>query len=216
MKYKTIALIPARSGSQRLKNKNILKIANKHLIGYSIETAIKSKIFDYILVSTDSKKYALIAKKYGAEVPFLRPKKISTSISPDYEWVNFTLKNLKKKKLYFKYFFILRPTNPFRTAVTIKRAWKLFKSNKSADSLRAIEECKQHPEKMWKFKNKFISPLFNKKYKKQPSYNMQSKVFEKIYVQNASLEISKTSNLEKYKTITGKNILGFLTKKNEG
>ena len=69
---------------------------------------------------------------------------------------------------------------------------------------------------MWKFKNKFISPLFNKKYKKQPSYNMQSKVFEKIYVQNASLEISKTSNLEKYKTITGKNILGFLTKKNEG
>ena len=171
MKYKTIALIPARSGSQRLKNKNILKIANKHLIGYSIESAIKSKIFDYILVSTDSKKYALIAKKYGAEVPFLRPKKISTSISPDYEWVNFTLKNLKKKKLYFKYFFILRPTNPFRTAVTIKRAWKLFKSNKSADSLRAIEECKQHPEKMWKFKNKFISPLFNKKYKKQPSYN---------------------------------------------
>ncbi len=216
MKDKIIALIPARSGSQRLKNKNILKIENKHLIGYSIESAINSKIFDYIFVSTDSKKYANIAKKYGANVPFLRPKKISKSTSPDYEWVNFSLKKLEKKKLFFKYFFILRPTNPFRTAKTIKRAWKLFKKHNSADSLRAVEKSKQHPEKMWKLRNKFIFPFVNKKYQKQPSYNMQSKIFETVYVQNASLEISKTSNLKKYKTITGKNILGFFTKNNEG
>ena len=74
-KKKIIALIPARSGSERIKNKNIIDFFGKPLIFYSINSAIKSSIFDKIVVSTDSSKYAKIAKKYGAEVPFLRPKK---------------------------------------------------------------------------------------------------------------------------------------------
>ena len=72
-KLKLIALIPARSGSQRIKNKNIYNLNNKPLIAYSIKSALKSKIFDRIIVSTDSLKYAKIAKRYGADV-LLRPK----------------------------------------------------------------------------------------------------------------------------------------------
>ena len=127
MSFKIIALIPSRSGSERIKNKNIIKLGNKHLIGYTIKEAIKSKLFNYILVSTDSKKYAKIAKSYGAKVPFLRPKKFARSISPDFEWVNHSINFLKKKKLNFDYFFILRPTNPFRTANTILKGWNFYK-----------------------------------------------------------------------------------------
>ena len=71
---KLIALIPARKGSERVKDKNIQLINGKPLIFYSIRSAQKSKLFDRIIVSTDSKKYAKIAKKIGAEVPFIRPK----------------------------------------------------------------------------------------------------------------------------------------------
>ena len=81
--YRLLALIPARSGSKRLKNKNILKLGGKPLIAHAIIAAKKSKIFDKIILSTDSKKYASIGKKFGAEVPFLRPPKFSTSFSPD-------------------------------------------------------------------------------------------------------------------------------------
>ena len=90
-RFKLIALIPARKGSERIKNKNIYNLNNKPLIAYTIRSAIKSKIFDRIIVSTDSLKYAKISKKYGAEVPFLRPKKFSKSNSPDYEWLKFTI-----------------------------------------------------------------------------------------------------------------------------
>ena len=70
-----ICLIPARSGSKRIKNKNIKMFHGKPIIAYAIDNAIKSKLFDKIIVSTDSSKIAKLSKKYGAEIPFLRPKK---------------------------------------------------------------------------------------------------------------------------------------------
>ena len=101
-KEKLVALIPARQGSERFKNKNIINFYGKPLIAYTIISAIKSGIFDKIVVSTDSKKYALISKKYGAEVPFLRPKNISNSYSPDFEWVNYTIEKMKKNNEVWK------------------------------------------------------------------------------------------------------------------
>lgn len=215
-KNKIIALIPAREGSNRIKNKNIKKLFGIHLIGHAINSAKKSRIFDRIIVSTDSKKYASISRKYGADVPFLRPKKFSKSNSPDYEWVKFTLDNLLKKGEFFTHFFILRPTNPFRSYKTIRRAWKKFESEKQADSLRAIELCKQHPGKMWKVSGKFMSPFFKKNKFNQPYHNLQFKSLPTLYIQNASLEISKTDVLFRHKTITGKKIIPFFTKKKEG
>jgi len=72
-----VAIIPARSGSKSIKNKNIIKYKNKPLIYHSIKVALKSKLITRVLVSTDSKKYLLLSKKFGAEAPFLRPKNIS-------------------------------------------------------------------------------------------------------------------------------------------
>jgi CMP-N,N'-diacetyllegionaminic acid synthase len=214
---KIIALIPARSGSERIKNKNIKILGTLPLIAHTIRSAIKSKIFDKIIVSTDSKKYASLSKKFGADIPFLRPKNISKSNSPDYQWVNFTIqKLLKDENIQYTHFFILRPTSPFRTSKTIIRAWNLFNKIENAESLRAVEICKQHPYKMWTKNKNFINPLFSKKEFQQPFYNMQFKSLPKIYIQNASLEISKISVLKNYKTITGKKIVPFFTKDYEG
>ncbi len=215
-KEKILALIPARKGSERIINKNIVKLSNHPLIAYTINVAKKSKIFDKIVVSTDSNIYSKISQNYGAEVPFLRPKNISTSTSPDYQWVNFTIKQLEKKGFFFSHFFILRPTSPFRKVSTIIDAWKKFKRNKTAESLRAVELCKQHPGKMWLKSHGFIKPFFPGKKNKQPFYNLQFKSLPKILVQNASLEISKIGVLKLYKSITGKKIIPYFTKDIEG
>ena len=101
-----IALIPARQGSERIKHKNIKNFFSHPLLSYAIQSAIKSKLFEKVVVSTDSLKYAKIAKYYGAEVLSLRPKKISSSKSPDYDWINYTINLYKKKKINFTHFFI--------------------------------------------------------------------------------------------------------------
>lgn len=212
---KIIALIPARSKSERLKNKNILKINKKPLLYYAINSAKKSCLFDKIVVSTDSEKYQKIAKQYGAEAPFLRPKNIAGAKSTDFQWVNHAINYFKKKNIYFNYFFILRPTSPFRTSQTIIKAWKLFKKKKP-DSLRAIESCKQHPYKMWIVDNQYIKPLFKKKINKEPAFNNQFKSLPQFFIQNGSIEISKVSILAKNKTISGKKIIPFFTNSLEG
>jgi CMP-N-acetylneuraminic acid synthetase len=217
MRNKLVALIPARSGSERVKNKNIKLLNNKPLLAYSILAAKKTNLFAKIIVSTDSSKYKNIALKYGAEVPYLRKKIYSGPRSPDFYWVKDLLNYFEKKKILFTHFFILRPTNPFRTHRTIIRAWKNFCKYK-CDSLRAVEKIRQRPEKMWTVNRNLLSP-YNKnlgKIKGQPFYNSQSKNFNSIYIQNASLEISKSFVLKKYKTITGKKIIPFFTKQYEG
>ena len=124
-----IALIPARTGSKSIKNKNIKKLRNKYLILYPIETAKKIKLISKIIVSTDSKKIAKIAKKGGAEVPFLRPKKISKNNSLDIEYIKHFINkmNITNKKTIIV---ILRPTTPIRDYKLIKKAIIEFKSNK--------------------------------------------------------------------------------------
>ena len=92
--YKSVALIPARSGSKRVKNKNILRINNHPLLAYAITNALKSKIFDRVICVTDSPRYSKIAKKYGAEVPRLRPEKYSGDKSSDIEWLMWIMKEI--------------------------------------------------------------------------------------------------------------------------
>ena len=214
MNKKIVALIPARSGSRRIKNKNIKNLKSHPLIAYTIRAAIKSKVFDEVLCITDSLKYKKIAQKYGAKVPFLRSKKISKEKSPDIEWVMWAINKINKKN-EFKIFSILRPTNPLRDETTIKRAFKKFFNNK-CDSLRAVDLCNQHPYKMWKIKGNYMKPIFNVR-SKVPYHSRQYGDLPEIYTQNASLEIAWTRLLKKKNpTIAGKRIIPFITKDYEG
>ena len=108
---KTLIIIPARSGSKRIKNKNILKINNKPIINWTIQTAKNSNIFERICVSTDSLKISNIVKKMGAKVPFLRPKKYATDKSTDEDVINHFLKYAKKEKIQLHSICYFYPTS---------------------------------------------------------------------------------------------------------
>lgn len=211
-----VAFIPARSGSKRVPDKNILPLAGQPLIAYTIAAALGSDIFDSVVVSTDSEAYADISRYYGAEVPFLRPPEFSGDLSPDIEWVEYTLRELEKQERTFDCFSILRPTSPFRMPETIQRAWRQFNGEDGVDSLRAVEKCKQHPGKMWVVRGNRMTPLLPLGPPEQPWHSSQYTSLPEVHVQNASLEIAWTRVVFQGRTIAGNVLMPFFTKGYEG
>lgn len=214
--YSSVALIPARSGSKRLPDKNIRLLAEHPLLAYTIAAACQSEIFQAVVVSTDSEKYAEIARHYGAEAPFLRPSQWAGDLSPDIEWVEYTLSELRDRGKQFDCFSILRPTNPFRQAEAIRRAWLEFLSEEGVDSLRAVEKCREHPGKMWIVRNKRMTPLLPFTSGGQPWHSNQYQELPEVYVQNASLEIAWTRVVFETHTISGNVVMPFFTQGYEG
>jgi CMP-N,N'-diacetyllegionaminic acid synthase len=216
-KTPTIAgLIPARSGSKRVPDKNIRLLAGHPVMAYTIAAALESKIFSDVIVSTDSEHYAEIARYYGAEVPFMRPPELAGDVSPDIEWVAYTLKKLKEAGRQYDCFSILRPTNPFRMPETIQRAWQAFLAEDGVDSLRAVEKCQQHPGKMWVVRGNRMMPLLPLSPPQQPWHSSQYQSLPEVYVQNASLEIAWTRVVLEERTIAGTILMPFLTEGYEG
>jgi N-acylneuraminate cytidylyltransferase len=216
-KLAAVALIPARSGSVRVPHKNIRPLAGHPLIAYTVAAAQASRVFDAVVVSTDSEIYASVARHYGAEVPFLRDTDIAGSTSPDIEWVLHALDALKAEGRGFDAFSILRPTSPFRKAETIQRAWAAFTGAKGADSLRAVEPVEQHPGKMWVVDGERITPLLPETLQHTPPWHSQQKAaLPKVYVQNASLEIAWTDMAVRTSSIAGDQVIPFFTEGDEG
>jgi CMP-N-acetylneuraminic acid synthetase len=211
-----VALIPARAGSKRVPDKNIRLLAGHHVMAYTIAAALESGIFTDVIVSTDSEHYAEISRYYGAEVPFLRPSELAGDVSPDIEWLEYTLKNLEDDGRTYDCFSILRPTSPFRLPETITRAWKAFLAEKGIDSLRAVERCQQHPGKMWVVRGKRMMPLLPLSPPEQPWHSSQYQSLPEVYVQNASLEIAWTRVVLEDQTIAGTVLMPFLTEGYEG
>ena len=144
MKNNVLAIIPARSGSKGLKDKNIKILNGKPMIAYTIEAAIKSNVFEDIMISTDSEKYSQIAKKYGATIPFLRDKRLATDESTTIEVVEDVLIKLKENGKEYEKFMILQPTSPLRDEIDIKKAFDLL-NKKNANSVVSMCECEHSP-----------------------------------------------------------------------
>ena len=211
-----VALIPARSGSKRVPDKNIRPLGGHPVMAYTIAAALQSGVFADVIVSTDSEKYAEIARYYGAEVPFLRPMALAGDISPDIEWLEYTVKKLEEDGRKYDCFSILRPTSPFRLPVTIRRAWQVFLAEKGVDSLRAVERCQQHPGKMWVVRGKRMVPLLPLNPEEQPWHSSQYQSLPEVFVQNASLEIAWVRVVLEDRTIAGSVLMPFFTEKYEG
>ena len=131
MKKKIACFIPVRSGSKRIKNKNIKIFCGKPIIAYSIQAAKKSKLFSRIIVSTDSKRISRIAKKYGAEVPFLRSKLLSNDYVTIYPVISNIVRFLIKQNYQFEYVCCVSAPNPFLEISDLKMGFKKIKSKKS-------------------------------------------------------------------------------------
>jgi CMP-N,N'-diacetyllegionaminic acid synthase len=212
-----VALIPARAGSKRLPGKNVLRLGGHPLIAYTIAAALDSGIFADVIVSTDSEEYAEIARHYGANVPVLRPAQFATDVSPDVEWVEHALTELRDRGCPVDCFSILRPTSPFRQAATIRRAWDEFLADPDVDSLRAVEPCRQHPGKMWVVddERRRMTPLLHQP-SDRPWHSSQLAALPKVYVQNASLEMAWSRVVFDTHTIAGSRIKPFFTEGREG
>ncbi|MDI9472344.1 MAG: acylneuraminate cytidylyltransferase family protein [Bacillota bacterium] len=139
-----LAIIPARSGSKGIRDKNIKLLAGKPLLAYSIVAAIQSGVFDEVMVSTDSRSYAEIAEKFGAKVPFLRSAKTSTDQASTRESVLEVHANYLKMNKFYDEFMILQPTSPLRTHQDIMNAYNLFK-RKEAKSVISVCEVDHSP-----------------------------------------------------------------------
>jgi CMP-N-acetylneuraminic acid synthetase len=220
-----VALIPARGGSKRVPGKNIRALGGHPVIAYTIAAAADSGVFDSVIVSTDSEDVARIARDYGAEVPLLRPAALAGDTSPDIEWLEHLLDELRARGRTWDCFSLLRPTSPFRTADTIRRAWARFTAQQGVDSLRAVEKCTQHPGKMWIVRGERMFPLLpfalsssrpDGQPFEQPWHSTPYQALPPVYVQNASLEIAWTRVVRERRTIAGDVVVPFLTEGYEG
>ncbi len=168
-KIEILGIIPARSGSKTIKNKNLINIKGHPLIYYTLKEAKKSKLISKLIVSTDSKKIANFCKGNGVEIPFIRPKNISRDNSKDSDVINHSFNFFLKKNIIYKYIVYLRPTSPLRKHEQIDKAIKKMISNKQFTSLRSIKKINsnEHPYWMVKKNKNLIDPFFKKNnYKK--------------------------------------------------
>lgn len=135
-----LAVIPARGGSKGIKNKNIINLAGKPLIAYSIEAALLSRYIDSTVVTTDSREIAATAKIFGARVPFLRPEELASDNSKTIDAVVHTVHSLRESGEEYELLVLLQPTQPLRTAEDIDAALELMEKNNWDD---IVGVCKQ-------------------------------------------------------------------------
>jgi N-acylneuraminate cytidylyltransferase len=191
-------------------------MGNMPLIAHTIKTSLESGIFKHVIVSTENNEIARIAKKYGAEVPFLRPDNISDDLSTDFEFINHCIEWLKKNENYTCDIILqLRPTSPIRKIEDINKALKLFIENRDKfDSLRSVIPFDKSPYKMYTLNNNILNPLFNEINNIQEPYNKPRQILPQCYLHNGYIDILNTSILNE-NTISGKNILPFIMEKND-
>ena len=184
---KIIAIIPARSGSKGLKDKNIKELNGKPLIAYTIDAAKESNVIDCVFVSTDSEKYAAIARKYGAEVPFLRSSENSGDKAGSWDVVKEVLSKLKQT---YDIVILLQPTSPLRTSEDIKNALELF-FDKNADTVCSVCET-AHPMFWCNTLDKTLS--MNGFIKKK--YDVPRQQLPKSYTLNGAIYIIKSDKID--------------------
>jgi CMP-N-acetylneuraminic acid synthetase len=208
-----VALVPARSGSERVPGKNIRPLAGHPLLAYAIAAAHEAGVFARVLCSTDSDEIAAVAR--GAEVPFLRPPEYATATSPDVEWIADLLGRLPER---YDLFAIVRATNPFRGADVLRRGLEQLLATPEADSIRAVELVKQHPGKMWLLAEdgRTMRPLLDQSHLDVAWHAGQYKALPPVYSQNSALEIAWTRVVEETGSREGRVIAPFLTQGLEG
>ena len=208
---KILALITARSGSKSVKNKNILSLEGYPIIAYSI-IATKLAGIGRTIISTDSIKYAKISKKFGGEVPFLRPKKFSKHNSLDFEPINHAIKWIQRNEKNLPDFIIhLRPTTPLRDPLIIKSAIKKFlKIKKNFCSLRSAHIMSESPLKYCHRNKKGLFVGINKNFTPH-SISFPKESYPTAYIPNGYIDIIKVKEVLNKKKLYGKKMYIYIT-----
>lgn len=204
-----VAIIPARSGSKGILDKNIKYINEKPLLSYTIEACKKADLFDEIIVSTDSVKYARIALEYGADVPFLRPKELATDTASSRDVIFDVLHKFSLIGKEFDYFMLLQPTSPLRNETNIKKSVEILFEHK-ADSVVSI--CKvEHPTSYNVSLHEDGKIIQKSRYKQMN--RRQDDVTE--YRINGAIYLAEIKFFLKNKTFYGKNTYAYVMQEEE-
>ena len=204
-----LAVIPARSQSKGIIDKNIRLFNGKPLLAYSIKHALSSNKINRVIVSTDSEKYAEIAKEFGAEVPFLRPNAIAQDDSLDIDVFTHALNYLRKEENYLPEMCVhLRPTHPLRHISDIDTAVQILLDNPQFDSVRSVSPTKQTPYKMWTIDQEGrLAPIATCHIPE--AYNAPRQMLPQVWTQNANLDIVRSWVILGKHSMTGTNIAAF-------
>lgn len=180
---RVLGVVGARSGSKSIPHKNIKPLLGKPLLAWIVEVAKAAKSVSRLIISTDSPEYAAIAKSYGAEVPFLRPKELAEDSVPDFDFLYHAAKYLNDHEGW-KADIILRlpPTSPLCRPEHIDECVRLLAIDPSADSSRTIASVSKHPYKIWRVKGEYIEPFLSEEFTGlKDAHNMPRHVFPKAY-----------------------------------
>lgn len=211
-----IALIPARSGSKGISDKNIKLYKGEPLLSHSIKVAQQSKYIKDVYVSTDSVIYQEIALKYNAKITPLRPDEISTDLSPDLDTFKFCIDNINPIPDIIVH---LRPTYPNRNVQLLDNCIEQFLKHYTLyDSLRTVVPIKKSPIKMYYIEDNNLVPYFKEfqkfKYGDEP-YNQARQNFPDTYLHNGCIDIVKTSTILDNNLLSGNSILPYIMDENE-
>lgn len=205
---KILCIIPARSGSKSLINKNIIDFCGIPLLAHSINHAKNSRYINRIIVSTDSKEYRDIALNYGAEVPFLRPNELSRDSSLDIDVFNHVIESLENQENYNPDIVVqLRPTYPIRNVYDIDKMIEHLINNHEADSIRSVVRSTETPFKMWFIENNYLVPVINSDFE---YYNSNRQSLRETFTQNGSIDVIRVETIKTKKSMTGDKIISYL------
>ena len=212
-KKKILGLILARGSSKSIKNKNIINFCGKPLISWTINSALKSKLLNDVVLSTDSKQIAKVGKKFGAQVPFIRPSKLAKDTTPSIDAVLHAIKWFKRKKIFYDLVVLLEPTSPLRDNNDIDRSIKKIIKRKGESLVSTSKAEKLNPAYLYsKTKLEKIRPI--KSYTKQGGYKyIRRQDLDDIYFSEGTIYISKVKTLLKKKTFFHKETLMYVLPK---
>lgn len=209
---KIIALIPARSGSKSVPDKNILPLGRYPLIAYSIAAAKMSKYIERVFVSTDSREYAEIAKQYGAEAPFLRPAEFSQDLSTDNETFAHFLTYLNDRGEPVPDLIVhFRPTTPLRDIKIVDQAIEYMQTHPEATSVRSMHKTHLTPYKMFRLDGEFAKPFLSDS--RSEFYNLPRQMFEDTFLPNGQVDVVRPNILLEHGSFHGDNIKLWITPK---
>lgn len=204
---KVLAVIPARGGSKGIPNKNIINVNNKPLINFSIETALKSKFIDDLVVSTDSIKIAKIAEKAGAKVPFLRPKKLATDKAISLPVILHALEFMEKSNnINYDIIIMLQPTTPLRETKDIDQCLSTL-IDKNVDSVISVVNVGgYHPLRMKRIVGENLVNYIDQGFEDmRPRQELPD-----VYIRNGAIYVSTRKTILEDKSFSGKNTFPYV------
>jgi len=204
-RHKILALIPARSGSKGLPGKNIKIFNGKPLIAWSIKEALSSKYLDKIVVSTDSENIARVSRKYGAQVPFIRPKRLATSLAKIIDVLLHATSYFEAKGEEYDLIMLLQPTSPLRQTCDIDKSIELF-FKKRANAVVSVCLTEHHP---W-LSNTLTAGLRMEKFSRKLIKDKNRQELPVYYRINGAIYLACIRYLKKRRGFLGKDAYAFI------